>query len=102
MNISPREVETALEEEPEVTRAVVVGIPAGERGEDVAAAVVAHGVTEAELAARLKATLSSYKVPRHLVVLADDDELPWLDSGKVDRRALATRLAERFNPAAGP
>ena len=99
MNISPREVETALEEEPEVTRAVVVGIPAGERGEDVAAAVVAHGVTGAELAARLKATLSSYKVPRHLVVLADDDELPWLDSGKVDRRALATRLAGLFPPA---
>jgi acyl-CoA synthetase (AMP-forming)/AMP-acid ligase II len=92
-NVSPREVEVALEAEPEVTRAVVVGIPAGSRGEDVAAAVVARHVTAADLAARLRETLSSYKVPRHLVVLADDDELPWLDSGKVDRRALAERLS---------
>ncbi|HMG40345.1 MAG TPA: class I adenylate-forming enzyme family protein [Acidimicrobiales bacterium] len=101
MNISPREVEVALEAEPEVTRAVVVGIPAGPRGEDVAAAVVARDVTAADLTARLRATLSSYKVPRHLVVLADDDELPWLDSGKVDRRALAERLSGAGGPA-GP
>lgn len=105
MNVSPLEVEQLLLDQAEVTRAVVVGIPAGDRGEDVAAAVVVrdpgpdHGagpVTADELTARLRAGLSAYKVPRHLVVLTDDDQLPWLDSGKVDRRTLATRLATQF------
>ncbi len=32
--------------------------------------------------------LSSYKVPRHVFFLSDD-EVPWLVSQKVDRRALA-------------
>lgn len=92
MNVSPREVEQLLEEQPEVTRAVVVGIPAEERGQVVAAVVVAdrgRGITADELTDRLRAGLSAYKVPRHLLVLAGDDQLPLLDSGKVDRRAVA-------------
>ena len=36
MNITPRDVELVLEAMPEVTMAFVTGIPAGERGEDVA------------------------------------------------------------------
>lgn len=109
MNVSPREVEQALEDQPEVTRAVVVGIPAGERGEDVAAAVVVRdgagvearggGATADELLGRLRATLSAYEVPRHLAVLTDDGQLPWLDSGKVDRRAVVAMLAQRFRSA---
>jgi acyl-CoA synthetase (AMP-forming)/AMP-acid ligase II len=101
-NVVPREVEAALDAQPEVRRAVVVGIPAGERVEDVAAAVVVDGgagapaVTADELRARLKGALASYAVPRHVAVLTDDGELPWLDSGKVDRRTLADRLTARF------
>lgn len=96
-NVSPREVEAVLDDHPEVVRSVVVGIPAGDRGEDVAAAVVVRSsVDPADLLAAAREQLSAYKVPRHLVVLADDDELPWLDSGKVDRRTVADRLAERY------
>lgn len=114
MNVSPREVEQALEDQPEVTRAVVVGIPAGDRGQDVAAAIVvpalaggpgaggadaggaAGEVAAGELAGRVRGTLSAYKVPRHMAVFTDDGQLPWLDSGKVDRRAVAAMLAARF------
>ncbi len=39
-NVSPAEVEAALVELPDVREAFVFGIPAGERGEDVAAVVV--------------------------------------------------------------
>ena len=42
------------------------------------------------------ADLASYEVPRHLALLSDDAELPWLDSGKVDRRGLAAMLAARL------
>jgi acyl-CoA synthetase (AMP-forming)/AMP-acid ligase II len=103
-NVSPREVEEALAAEPEVTRAVVVGIPSGDGGEELAAAVVAAGTAGAaelvpELQQRLRERLSAYKVPRHVAVLGADEELPWLDSGKVDRRGVARLLAERFGPA---
>jgi acyl-CoA synthetase (AMP-forming)/AMP-acid ligase II len=95
-NISPREVEAVLDGFEEVLRAVVVGIPAGARGEDVAAAVVVRSAVDpGELLARAKEHLSAYKVPRHLAVFTDDDQLPWLDSGKVDRRGVAELLARR-------
>lgn len=103
MNVSPLEVEQMLEDQPEVTRAVVVGIPAGDRGEDVAAAVVvptpdggsANCVSAGELVNRLQGRISAFKLPRHIAVLDDDDQLPRLDSGKVDRRAVAAMLATR-------
>lgn len=106
MNVSPLEVEQMLEDQPEVTRAVVVGIPAGDRGEDVAAAVVvpaadcgsANRVSADELLNRLQGRLSAYKLPRHIAILHDDDQLPRLDSGKVDRRAVAALLATRLAP----
>ena len=46
--------------------------------------------------ARVKDELASYKVPRHIAVFADQTDLPWLDSGKVDRRRLTAILEERF------
>jgi acyl-CoA synthetase (AMP-forming)/AMP-acid ligase II len=99
MNITPREVELVLEEQPEVMHAFVMGVPHAERGEDVSAAVVFRPGREAdvdELRSRVKAEMSSYKVPRHIATFSSPDELPWLESGKVDRRALQASLAERF------
>ena len=40
--------------------------------------------------------MASYMVPRHLAVYLDQTELPWLESGKVDRRRLAATLIEQF------
>jgi len=42
-----------------------------------------------DLRQRLRGRLSSYKVPRRVVVIGDED-VPWLASMKADRRALAT------------
>jgi acyl-CoA synthetase (AMP-forming)/AMP-acid ligase II len=99
MNITPREVELVIEEQPEVMHAFVMGVPHAERGEDVAAAIVfrpGQFADPADLRDRIKAELSSYKVPRHLATYASPDELPWLDSGKIDRRALQQALIEQF------
>lgn len=99
MNITPREVELVIEEQPEVMHAFVMGVPHAERGEDVAAAIVFRpdqSADEADLQARLKAEMASYKVPRHIATFGSPQELPWLDSGKIDRRALQQSLVDRF------
>jgi acyl-coenzyme A synthetase/AMP-(fatty) acid ligase len=44
----------------------------------------------------VKEEIASYKVPRHIAVFPDQTQLPWLDSGKIDRRRLAAILEERF------
>jgi acyl-CoA synthetase (AMP-forming)/AMP-acid ligase II len=104
MNITPREVEIVLEGFAEVNLAFVTGVPHPERGEDVVAAVVlAPGghLDSDELRARVKAEIASYKVPRHIAVFADRNDLPWLDSGKADIRRIKAMLAERYGETAG-
>jgi acyl-CoA synthetase (AMP-forming)/AMP-acid ligase II len=99
MNVTPREVEEVLEAMPEVALAYVAGIDHPDRGQDVVAAIALRpGCNlEAETArTRAKEMLASYKVPRHVAVFADQRELPWLDSGKLDRRQVTAILAERF------
>jgi acyl-CoA synthetase (AMP-forming)/AMP-acid ligase II len=47
------------------------------------------------LRARLRCDLSAYKVPRHLYIDALTD-LPFTDSGKLDKRRLAKLLETRI------
>ena len=99
MNVTPRDVELALEALPEVALAFVTGIPHAHRGQDVVAAIALRPgdtLDEDEARKRVKEAIASYQVPRHIAVYGDQAELPWLDSGKLDRRRLATTLAERF------
>ena len=101
MNITPREVELVLEEFDDISMAFVFGVGHPDRGEDVAATVVVgpgRHVEPGELIERLRRELASYKVPRHVHVV-DATELPWLDSGKIDRRALQRDLDSRFGHA---
>jgi acyl-CoA synthetase (AMP-forming)/AMP-acid ligase II len=74
----------------------VFGIPAGERGEDVAAVLVPATSAAVEIAAvnsGLRDTLSSYKIPRHLRIIKDQD-LPKLPTGKVDLASLRDLFKE--------
>ncbi len=94
-NVSPREVEAAI---PEVTGLVahVVGVDDAARGQVVAALVRAPDGADVDvddLRARLRGRLSAYKVPRRVLVLADD-EVPMMSSGKLDRRALKELLRD--------
>jgi acyl-coenzyme A synthetase/AMP-(fatty) acid ligase len=75
MNITPRDVELALEAMPEVVLAFVTGIDAGERGQDVVAAIaLSPGETldEEEARKRVKEEIASYKVPRHIACSRPD------------------------------
>jgi acyl-CoA synthetase (AMP-forming)/AMP-acid ligase II len=99
MNITPREVEEVLEAMDEVVMAYVTGIDHPDRGQDVVAAVAlrpGEQLDEDEARARVKQEIASYKVPRRIAVFADQKDLPWLDSGKVDRRRLTAVLEDRF------
>ncbi|WP_131813903.1 class I adenylate-forming enzyme family protein [Mycolicibacter kumamotonensis] len=97
MNVTPREVELAIESLEGVQQAVVVGIPHADRGQDIAAVVVpAAGVDldSEQVLNHLRQLLSSFKLPRH-VSLFDRGELPTLGNGKVDRKSLAELLTTR-------
>ncbi len=97
-NVSPREVEVVMDAFPEVQACFVVGVPDPVRGQNVAAALVLGAGRElsAEQAReRLREELSAYKVPRHFFFYAKQD-LPFTDSGKIDRRQLGALLSERI------
>lgn len=98
-NVAPIEVETCLLGCPGVKLAFVLGVPHPDREQDVMALVVpapeaAGTISGEDLRARLREQLSSYKVPRRVVVISDAD-VPWLTSQKADRRGLAL-LAEKL------
>ncbi len=74
-NVSPPEVEAVMSADPEVSEAVVFGVPDEEKGEIVVAVIVPRGGKEpdtAALRARLLKQLSSYKVPQQIHVMAYD------------------------------
>ncbi|MBL7492159.1 acyl--CoA ligase [Frankia sp. AgB1.9] len=92
-NVSPSEVEAVIRDVAGLT-AHVVGLEDPARGQIVAAAVrvpSGRGVDADELRGQLAERLSSYKVPRRFVLLADD-EVPTMSSGKIDMPALKELL----------
>jgi acyl-CoA synthetase (AMP-forming)/AMP-acid ligase II len=100
-NVTPREVEVVIDAQVEVKAGYVVGVPDPDRGQNVAAAVIlkqGEALDAEKLCARLKEELSAYKVPRHVFFYADG-ELPFTDSGKIDKRRLSAMLMERLADA---
>jgi acyl-CoA synthetase (AMP-forming)/AMP-acid ligase II len=96
-NVSPLEVEAALEELPGVQQACVVGIPDERWGQRVVALLVLRPerkvcTDELNLAilAPLRQRLAGYKCPRSVLQV---ETLPLLANGKRDRRQ-ATLLAQ--------
>ncbi|HEY0229545.1 MAG TPA: fatty acid--CoA ligase family protein, partial [Mycobacterium sp.] len=90
-NVSPPEVERAIAKATGGLPAYVIGIPDSRRGQLVAAVVAvpdgAAAIDEAALRERLKAELSTYKIPTRFVALPSA-EIPLLSSGKVDTQQL--------------
>ncbi|RYV52466.1 AMP-binding protein [Pengzhenrongella frigida] len=89
--VYPSQVEELLRGMPGVEDVAIVGVPAGEQGERVVAAVVlsatdaAAGVDLAAVRAWCEQHLARYAIPRELVIL---DELPRSPIGKVLRRVV--------------
>ena len=93
--VSPREVEAVISDITGGCMSIVVGTPDPDRGQVVTAVLVGDAPIDAEeLRAQLKQRLSSYKVPRRFVALAEN-ELPTLSSGKVDLKKLVELVRDR-------
>jgi acyl-CoA synthetase (AMP-forming)/AMP-acid ligase II len=95
-NVAPREVELAVESLPGVQAAFVVGVPDAERGEVVGCLVCpdeGHELDTASIGAALADVLSSFKIPRRILVVPYDDA-PWLGSGKISRPRVVEMLLE--------
>jgi fatty-acyl-CoA synthase/long-chain acyl-CoA synthetase len=88
MNIYPAEIESALEQNPDIYEAAVFGIPSEEWGETVHAVVVPKPgaeLTDGDVIAFAREHLASYKIPRSVTFI---DDLPKTGSGKVLKREL--------------
>jgi long-chain acyl-CoA synthetase len=93
-NVFPRDVEEALLEHAAVAAAGVVGRPDEAHGEEVVAFVEltpGEDVDSDELVSWSKERIGGYKYPREVHVVSS---LPLTSIGKVDRKALRTRVLE--------
>ena len=100
--VYPSQVEDHLRAMPGVADVAVVGVPWGERGERVVAAIVlaaqdaaAGGVDLAAVRAWCEQRLARYAIPHELVILA---ELPRSPIGKVLRRTVRDTLLAGRKP----
>ncbi|PPR57919.1 MAG: Short-chain-fatty-acid--CoA ligase [Alphaproteobacteria bacterium MarineAlpha4_Bin2] len=87
-NVSPREIEEILIQEPRIREASVIGLPDDYYGETVCACVIAkpgEQPTTAEINAYLKPKIASYKLPSRTVML---EEFPLNSMGKVRKDML--------------
>ena len=96
--IGPAEIENCLVKHPAVANAAVVPSPDAERGAVVKAFIVLTGGHEAseglaeELRRHVRGKLAPYEYPKEIEFI---DALPMTTTGKVQRRVLRLREAER-------
>ncbi len=95
-NVYPNEVEAVLAAHPQVLEAAVVAIPDARTGEAVAASLVRRdpALTEEAVREHCRANLAPYKCPKRIEFT---DELPKSVVGKILRRAVRERWAERLH-----
>lgn len=103
-NLSPLEVEAALEEHPEVVEAAVVGVPSELSEEEVKAFVVLAPRSSLDmqvLQTHVAVKLAGFKVPRFFEVI---DELPHTPTGRIAKHKLPrerTDAEHDLDPRAG-
>jgi acyl-CoA synthetase (AMP-forming)/AMP-acid ligase II len=100
-NVSPLEIEKAAADLPAVRAAIALGVPHPTLGEAVVLCIVptvGNTVDEKVLRARLRERLAVYKVPRHVIVVAEADA-PTTGTQKLRADALRTLALERMGAA---
>ena len=94
--ISPREIDEALLEHPDILQAVAFAVPHPTLGEDLAAAVVLRDqatLTGPMIREFAFQQLADFKVPSEVVIV---DEIPKGATGKLQRIGLAAKLANQL------
>lgn len=90
-NVYPKEIESFIDDMPEVLESAVIGLPHAEFGEAVVAIIILKPkevLTEQALINRLKGMIANFKVPKKVFFL---DELPRNAMGKVQKNLLRTQ-----------
>jgi acyl-CoA synthetase (AMP-forming)/AMP-acid ligase II len=99
-NVFPKEVEDLISRYPGVAEVAAIGVEDEQFGQRLKAFVVTGGSkkpSEDELKKHVKSNLARYKVPREIEFM---DELPRNATGKVVKRELEQREAEKSQKAA--
>ncbi len=102
-NVSPAEVEDWLHRHPAVRQAAVVGVPDARLVEVVAAFVIAkEGVPcdPAAVIAWCKERMAGFKVPRHVWLVPDFEQIGMTASSKVQKKPLAAHARKLLGLAA--
>lgn len=87
-NVYPKEIESFIDDMPEVIESAVIGLPHKEFGEAVTAVIVLQAkarLTERTLISRLKIMIANFKVPKQIFFVK---ELPRNAMGKVQKNQL--------------
>ena len=91
--IAPSEIDDVLLEHPAVAQAAAFGVPDAKYGEEVWAAVVLKGDSDAErLQAFCRTHVADFKVPKVILITS---ALPKNDMGKVERQELAALFSRQ-------
>jgi malonyl-CoA/methylmalonyl-CoA synthetase len=96
LNVYPKEVELVIDELEGIVESAVIGVPHLDFGEAVVAVVVLKPgfvFDESELISQIKDTLSSFKVPKRILVR---EELPRNTMGKVQKAVLRSECESLF------
>lgn len=89
--VVPQHVEAVLESFPGIDRAIVIGVDDDDWGQAAVAVIEGDPIDEAALGARARAALPTHEVPKQWLRV---EQLPLLDTGKIDRIAVAAMLIE--------
>jgi acyl-CoA synthetase (AMP-forming)/AMP-acid ligase II len=95
-NISPYEVEAAIESHEAIAFAIVAGIRDDEFGEVVVAAasfVSGRSLSVDDIQTHVRRHLPGYKAPKYI---STRDNIPFLANGKVDRKLLQEQLGKEW------
>jgi len=95
-NVYPKEIESLIDDFPEVLESAVIGVPHPDFGEAVVAVVVpvTPGVEAQTIVTGLGEKLAKFKQPKRVILL---DQLPRNTMGKVQKKALREEYAGLFS-----
>lgn len=93
-NVYPKEIESVIDDMPEVVESAVIGLAHPDFGEAVCAVIVlkpATNIDAAQLIARLKSQIANFKVPKQVYFVS---ELPRNTMGKVQKNLLRQQFQQ--------
>ena len=95
-NVYPKEIESVIDDMPEVAESAVIGLAHPDFGEAVCAVLVLKEHTQLNaptLIARLKSQIANFKVPKQVFFV---NELPRNTMGKVQKNSLRQQFQNQF------